>query len=79
MKDFFDLQLTAELWEKFNKELSHELDGLVFQPINDVSTMLISLSIRVVILNEYFVFPFSRINQVNVMKFSSGNRHPIIQ
>jgi mRNA-capping enzyme len=50
IKEFFHLQQTDNLLsEKFKQQLGHEPDGLIFQPINDVSTMLISLSSILVI------------------------------
>lgn len=37
-KDFWDVQTTsALLGEKFTKKLGHEPDGLVFQPIEEVT------------------------------------------
>lgn len=38
LKDFWDITQTASLLsEKFAKSLSHEPDGLIFQPSKDVS------------------------------------------
>lgn len=41
LKEFWDLMTTGYLLsEKFAKKLSHEPDGLIFQPSSDVSIFM---------------------------------------
>jgi mRNA-capping enzyme len=54
LKQFWDItQAGSLLSDKFSKMLSHEPDGLVFQPSKDVS--LVPLSIQMLSENGSFV------------------------
>lgn len=48
-KDFYDLPLTEKLLgPKFNSIVCHEVDGLIFQPVDGVSILFWLLGITII-------------------------------
>lgn len=79
MKGFWDIENTVKIFSpKFQKTMSHEVDGLIFQPVDDpykCKSIFCCLLWSSFLINIFFFL----IQVVNVQIFSNGNHQLIIQ